>query len=113
MRAASAPFSGAADGRSPSTRSSPRPWRCSSFAPPAALELGNATGFDVRLVDRAGLGHDALMNARNQLLGMSMQSPVLAKVRPNGLDDTPEYHLDIDQEKASALGLSLGEINAT
>jgi hydrophobe/amphiphile efflux-1 (HAE1) family protein len=84
-----------------------------AFAPPAALELGNATGFDVRVVDRAGLGHDALMNARNQLLGMSMQSPVLAKVRPNGLDDMPEYHIDIDQEKASALGLSVADINSS
>jgi hydrophobe/amphiphile efflux-1 (HAE1) family protein len=84
-----------------------------AFAPPAALELGNATGFDVRLVDRAGLGHDALMGARNQLLGMSMQNPVVTKVRPNGLDDMPVYQIDIDQEKASALGLSLGDINAS
>lgn len=84
-----------------------------AFAPPAVLELGTATGFDVRLVDRAGLGHDALMNARNQLLGMSMQNPVLTRVRPNGLDDMPEYHIDIDQEKASALGLSLADINSS
>jgi hydrophobe/amphiphile efflux-1 (HAE1) family protein len=84
-----------------------------AFAPPAALELGNATGFDVRLVDRAGLGHDALMNARNQLLGMAMQSSVVTKVRPNGLDDMSVYQIDIDQEKASALALSLGEINSS
>ncbi|HEV7402345.1 MAG TPA: efflux RND transporter permease subunit [Chthoniobacteraceae bacterium] len=84
-----------------------------AFAPPAALELGNATGFDVRLVDRAGLGHDALMNARNQMLGMCGQSKIVAKVRPNGLDDTPEYHLEIDQVKASALGLSIADINAS
>ncbi|MEI9894967.1 MAG: efflux RND transporter permease subunit, partial [Chthoniobacter sp.] len=82
-----------------------------AFAPPAVLELGNATGFDVRLVDRGGLGHDALMGARNQLLGMSMQNPAVTKVRPNGLDDMPEYRLNIDQEKASALGLSLADIN--
>ncbi len=61
-----------------------------AFAPPAVLELGNATGFDVRLVDRAGLGHDVLMGARNQFLGMAMQNPVVTKVRPNGLDDTPQ-----------------------
>ena len=84
-----------------------------AFAPPAVLELGTATGFDVRLVDRAGLGHEALMDARNQLLGMSMQNPVVTKVRPNGLDDTPMYQIDIDQEKASALGLSLADINAS
>jgi hydrophobe/amphiphile efflux-1 (HAE1) family protein len=83
-----------------------------AFVPPAALELGNATGFDVRVVDRAGLGHEALMDARNQLLGMASQNPAVTKVRPNGLDDTPEYHLVIDQEKAAALGLSLGGINS-
>jgi len=83
-----------------------------AFVPPAALELGNATGFDVRVVDRAGLGHEALMNARNQLLGMAMQNPAVTKVRPNGLDDMPEYGLQVDQEKASALGLSLGDINS-
>jgi len=84
-----------------------------AFAPPAALELGNATGFDVRVIDRAGLGHDALMAARNQLLGMAMQNPAITKVRPNGLDDMPEYRVSIDQEKASALGLSLANINAS
>jgi hydrophobe/amphiphile efflux-1 (HAE1) family protein len=84
-----------------------------AFAPPAALELGNATGFDVRLVDRAGLGHDTLMGARNQLLGMCMSNSVVTKVRPNGLDDTPVYQIDIDQEKASALGLSLADINSS
>ena len=84
-----------------------------AFAPPAVLELGTATGFDVRLVDRAGLGHETLMGARNQLLGMSMQNSVVTKVRPNGLDDMPMYQIDIDQEKASALGLSLADINAS
>ena len=84
-----------------------------AFAPPAVLELGTANGFDVRIVDRAGLGHEALMNARNQILGMSMQNPVLTRVRPNGLDDMPEYHIVIDQEKASALGLSIAEINSS
>ncbi len=84
-----------------------------AFAPPAVLELGNATGFDMRLVDRGGVGHEALMNARNQLLGMASQNPALTRVRPNGLDDVPEYHLDLDQEKASALGLSLGDVNAS
>ena len=82
-----------------------------AFVPPAALELGNATGFDVRVVDRAGLGHETLMNSRNQLLGMASQNPSMTKVRPNGLDDMPEYHLKVDQEKAAALGLSLGDIN--
>ena len=84
-----------------------------AFAPPAVLELGTATGFDVRLVDRAGLGHETLMGARDQLLGMSMQNSVVTKVRPNGLDDMPMYQIDIDQEKASALGLSLADINAS
>ena len=84
-----------------------------AFAPPAVLELGTATGFDVRLVDRAGLGHEVLMNARNQMLGMSMQNPLLTRVRPNGLDDMPVYQIDIDREKAGALGLSLATINSS
>ncbi|MES2707862.1 MAG: efflux RND transporter permease subunit [Verrucomicrobiota bacterium] len=84
-----------------------------AFAPPAVLELGTATGFDVRLVDRAGLGHETLLNARNQMLGMAAQNPALIRVRPNGLDDTPEYHINIDQQKASALGLQLSDINST
>ncbi|MGY2439335.1 efflux RND transporter permease subunit EmhB [Pseudomonas sp. SDO52101_S400] len=84
-----------------------------AFAPPAVLELGNATGFDVFLQDRAGIGHDKLMQARNQFLGMAAQSKVLYQVRPNGLNDEPQYHLEIDDEKARALGLSLSDINST
>lgn len=84
-----------------------------AFAPPAVLELGTATGFDLRLVDLGGLGHEALMNAQGQILGMCMNNPVLATVRPNGLADTSVYQIDIDQEKASALGLSLADVNAS
>ncbi|MFJ7313211.1 efflux RND transporter permease subunit EmhB [Pseudomonas sp. NPDC098747] len=84
-----------------------------AFAPPAVLELGNATGFDVFLQDRAGLGHEKLMEARNQFLGLAAQSKVLYQVRPNGLNDEPQYHLEIDDEKAQALGLSLSDINST
>ncbi|WP_311886053.1 MULTISPECIES: efflux RND transporter permease subunit EmhB [unclassified Pseudomonas] len=84
-----------------------------AFAPPAVLELGNATGFDVFLQDRAGIGHDKLMEARNQFLGLAAQSKVLYQVRPNGLNDEPQYHLEIDDEKAQALGLSLTDINST
>ncbi|MGE8188665.1 efflux RND transporter permease subunit EmhB [Pseudomonas sp. NPDC086278] len=84
-----------------------------AFAPPAVLELGNATGFDVFLQDRAGIGHEKLMEARNQFLGMAAQSKVLYQVRPNGLNDEPQYQLEIDDEKASALGLTLADINST
>jgi len=84
-----------------------------AFAPPAVLELGNATGFDVFLQDRAGIGHDKLMEARNQFLGMAAQSKVLYQVRPNGLNDEPQYQLEIDDEKASALGITLTDINST
>jgi multidrug efflux pump len=83
------------------------------FAPPAALELGNATGFDFELIDTRGLGHSALMQARAQLLGLAAKSPLLAGVRPNGLDDEPQYHISIDREKASALGLTVSDINNT
>ncbi|HAT30190.1 MAG TPA: hydrophobe/amphiphile efflux-1 family RND transporter [Janthinobacterium sp.] len=82
-----------------------------AFAPPAVMELGNASGFDLQLQDQAGLGHDALMAARNQLLGMAAKNPLLMGVRPNGQDDTPEYKITIDQQKASALGLSLTDVN--
>jgi multidrug efflux pump len=83
------------------------------FPPPAALELGNATGFDFELIDTASLGHAALMEARTQLLGLASKDPLLARVRPNGLSDEPQYRISIDSEKASALGLTLSEINDT
>ena len=84
-----------------------------AFAPPAVIELGNATGFDFELLDRGGLGHTALMNARNQLLGMASKEPMLMAVRPNGLNDEPEYKFDIDREKASAFGLTIADVNNT
>jgi multidrug efflux pump len=81
--------------------------------PPSIPELGNASGFDFQLLDQAGQGHEALIQARNQLLGMASQDPRLAGVRPNGLEDSPQYQLDIDQQKAKALGLSISDINST
>ena len=83
------------------------------FVPPAALELGNATGFDFELIDTTGLGHGALMQARNQLLALAAKDPLLAGVRPNGLDDEPQYRVSIDRGKASAFGLTLSDINDT
>ncbi|MBP0627636.1 MULTISPECIES: efflux RND transporter permease subunit [unclassified Cupriavidus] len=84
-----------------------------AFAPPAVQELGNATGFDLYLQDQAGIGHVALMNARDKFLALASQSPVLQRVRPNGLNDQPQYQLVIDDEKARALGISLADINST
>ncbi|MGI4813163.1 MAG: efflux RND transporter permease subunit [Janthinobacterium lividum] len=81
--------------------------------PPSIPELGTASGFDFQLQDRAGVGHDALMQARNQLLGMAAQNPNLTQVRPNGQDDNPTYEVDIDSEKASALGVPLASIDNT
>ncbi len=81
------------------------------MVPPPVRELGNATGFTLFLQDRGGLGHAALMDARNRLLGMAEQHPQLRGVRPNGLEDTPQLQLDIDHDKASALGLSVAGIN--
>jgi hydrophobe/amphiphile efflux-1 (HAE1) family protein len=83
-----------------------------AFAPPAVIELGNSTGFDFDLVDTANQGHPALIKARNQLLEMAAKDPTLARMRPNGLEDTPQYVLEIDREKASALGVALVDINA-
>ncbi|MCB8879539.1 efflux RND transporter permease subunit [Acidisoma cellulosilytica] len=81
--------------------------------PPAVLELGNASGFDFELQDAGNLGHDALYAARNQLLGMAAKDPLLMATRPNGLNDAPQYQLDIDREKASAYGVTIAAINDT
>jgi multidrug efflux pump len=83
-----------------------------AFAPPAVLELGNASGFDLQLQDIGGVGHDALMAARNQMLGMASQSKVLVGVRPNGQEDTPQYKITVDQQKAIALGLTVSDVNS-
>ncbi|MBB3224421.1 efflux RND transporter permease subunit [Pseudoduganella umbonata] len=82
-----------------------------SFAPPAVIELGNASGFDLQLQDVGGVGHTALMAARNQLLGMAAQNKALVGVRPNGQEDTPQYKVTIDQQKATALGLAVADVN--
>jgi len=84
-----------------------------AFAPPAVLELGTANGLDLRITDNGSLGHDALMAARNQLIGLASQDSRFANVRPNGLDNTAQFKIEVDQEKAAALGLSLADINAT
>ena len=84
------------------------------FNMPAIIELGTATGFDFELIDQASLGHTELTKARNQLLGMVQQHPdQLVRVRPNGLEDTAQFKLDVDQEKAQALGVSLSDVNET
>jgi hydrophobe/amphiphile efflux-1 (HAE1) family protein len=81
-------------------------------SPPAVTELGTSQGFDFELQDRGGLGHDRLMQARLQLLGMAMKDPRLTAVRPNGLPDVAEHKLDIDWEKAGALGVSVSSIQS-
>ncbi|MDD2464988.1 MAG: efflux RND transporter permease subunit [Desulfobulbus sp.] len=82
-----------------------------AFAPPAVIELGVANGFDLQLQDRGGLGHEQLMAARGQLLAEARKNPKLVAVRPNGQDDSPEYKLEIDDNRAGALGLSAADIN--
>jgi multidrug efflux pump len=84
-----------------------------ALIPPAVMELGNATGFDFYLQDTNGQGHAALMAARNQFLQQAAQDKRLTAVRPNGMEDEPEYQLIIDDERARALGLSLEDINDT
>jgi HAE1 family hydrophobic/amphiphilic exporter-1 len=84
-----------------------------AFAPPAISELAMASGFNFQLVDREGLGHTQFMKARNQLLGMAAQDKRLAKVRPNGLEDVPQYRVDVDWEKAGALGVPISSIHST
>ncbi|HNL41903.1 MAG TPA: efflux RND transporter permease subunit, partial [Ottowia sp.] len=80
--------------------------------PPPIPELGVSSGFSFRLQDRGGKGHDALLAARNQMLGMAMQSKLLAGVRPNGLEDAPQLQIDIDRDRAAAQGVSFGAINS-
>lgn len=84
-----------------------------AFFPPPIRELGNASGFDFKIVDRAGLGHKALIDARNQILMMASQNPKLIGVRPDGLEDVAQYKIDIDYEKAKALGVEISDINET
>lgn len=84
-----------------------------AFPPPPVIELGMATGFDLQLLDRGGLGHKKLMAARNQLLGMAAQDPRLVRVRPNGMSDVAEYHIDVDWDKAGALGIPISSIHNT
>jgi multidrug efflux pump len=82
------------------------------FVPPAITQLGTSSGFNLQLQDLGGLGHDALMQARNQFLGMAAQDKRLVGVRPNGQEDNPQFKLDVDQEKATALGVSLTDVNS-
>ncbi|MBX8509055.1 efflux RND transporter permease subunit [Pseudomonas cichorii] len=82
-----------------------------AFAPPAVSELGNASGFDLMLQDKANLGHEALMQARNQLLADLSKDDRLVAIRPNGQEDAPEFKLEIDTHKAESLGVSIDDIN--
>jgi multidrug efflux pump len=84
-----------------------------AVSPPPIPELGSAAGFSFRLQDRGGNGHQALVDARNQLLGLAGKSPILAGVRPDGLEDAPQLQIDIDRDKASALGVPFEAINAS
>ena len=84
-----------------------------AITPPAVPELGNASGFDFELEDVGGVGHDALMAARNQLLGMASKDPNLQGVRPNGQDDTPQFAINVDQARAGAQSLATADINST
>jgi multidrug efflux pump len=82
------------------------------FVPPAISQLGTSTGFNLQMQDLGGLGRDTMVNARNQFLGLAAKDPRLVGVRPNGQDDTPQFKLDVNQEKAAALGVSLTDINS-
>jgi multidrug efflux pump len=83
------------------------------FAPPAIAELGNSAGFDFYLKDNKGRGHAALIAVRNQLLGMARRDPLLANVRPAGIEDAPQFRLDVNPQKATSLGLSMDDVNET
>jgi multidrug efflux pump len=82
------------------------------FVPPAITQLGTSTGFNLQMQDLGGLGREAMVSARGQFLGLASKDPRLVGVRPNGQDDTPQFKLDVNQEKAAALGVSLTDINS-
>jgi HAE1 family hydrophobic/amphiphilic exporter-1/multidrug efflux pump len=84
-----------------------------AIVPPPVQELGNATGFDLQLVDTTGIGHARLLQARNMLLGMASQDKRVAGVRPNSLEDAPALKIEVDQDKMRALGLDLAQVNST
>jgi multidrug efflux pump len=84
-----------------------------AFSPPPVDSLGNSAGFDIYLKDNNGQGHEALTAARNQFLGMASKDKLLANVRPNGQEDAPQFHLDIDAQKATSLGLSMNDVDTT
>ncbi|KWZ48411.1 multidrug transporter [Burkholderia savannae] len=81
--------------------------------PPAIHDLGTQSGLDFELEDRGGQGHDKLLAARNRLMTLAAKDPALALMRPSGLEDAPQFHIDIDREKASALGLSISDVDGT
>ncbi len=87
--------------------------RVFAFPPPAIIELGNSTGFDFELLDFGGLGHKKLIKMRNKLLYMAAHDPRVIRVRPNGMEDVPQYKIDVDWDKAGALGLPITSINET
>lgn len=84
-----------------------------AFPPPAVIELGHAQGVDFQLLDRGGIGHEKLMAARNQLIGMAMQDARLSSIRPNGMEDVSEFRVDVDWEKAGAMGVPISSIHNT
>jgi multidrug efflux pump len=84
-----------------------------ALQPPPVNGLGSSSGFDMELVDRAGLGHDGLLKARNQLLQAAAKDPILSQVRANGQEDSAQLHIDVDQAKAAALGVTQASINST
>jgi len=84
-----------------------------AIIPPSVQELGNATGFDFELTDVAGIGHERLVAAQGQLLGMAAKDPRIAGLRPNSLPDQPQLKVDVDQDKAQALGVNIADVNST
>ncbi|OBX77303.1 multidrug efflux RND transporter permease [Moraxella catarrhalis] len=83
------------------------------IAPPPIQGFGNTSGFDLQLKDVGGVGHEALLDARNQLMGMAMQNPAIASIRPGGQEDAPKLKVDINQAQAAAYGVPLTAINDT
>ncbi len=84
-----------------------------AMTPPAVRGLGSASGFEVQLQDRGGLGHEALVAARDAFVQQASQEPRLTGVRPSGQDDSAQYQIDIDIAQANVLGVAVSTINDT
>ncbi|WP_199262302.1 efflux RND transporter permease subunit [Paracoccus binzhouensis] len=89
-----------------------RAGRITFMQPPAIPRLGNSAGFSMYLLDQTGSGVVALTEAADALERAAAQDPRLQNVESGGSEDEAALKIDIDQQKAESLGVSLSGVNA-